>query len=245
MSNRKVKFIKLIFLLTILCTFIAVLTLLLLQENTAFPRKEFESDSKFASGKGISFVETHGDKLIYRVSIDSFSIERARLGPFAIGPLIVAHLNEVKIDLYHDGIETNKSESKVETQVKGKGEWSSMDFERPILNISRNLPHKIKNIRLDGICFNLWDSGQKIFSLSGKTAIIDRKTGEIIFTGHVKMDASENGNLLSHRIRWDRRTGLFKVIDAYLLTKDGKAIEGRGIETDYSLKKITHLISKN
>jgi hypothetical protein len=240
MSNRKVKFIKLIFLLTILGTFLAVLTMVLLQENTTFPRKEFESDSKFASGKGISFVETHGDKLIHRVSIDAFSIERAKLGPFAIGPLIVAHLNNVKIDLYRDGIE-----SKLESQEKGKQEWMSIDFEKPISNISRNLPHKIKNIKLESICFNLWENEKMIFSLSSKTASFDRKTGEIIFTGNVKMDAVENGSLLSHRIRWDRNTALFKVADAYLLTKGEKAIEGRGIETDYSLTKITRLVSKN
>lgn len=240
MSNRKLNIIKILLLSAILSIVVAILTSLFLQENTTFPSKEFESYSKFSSGSGISFVETHGDKLVYRVSLDNFSIERAKLGPFAIGPLIVAHLNKVSIDLYLEGIE-----SKLENQGKANGEWTSIDFERPISHIAKNLPYKIKSIKLNGASFSIWQAEQRIFSLSSDTATFDRKTGEIIFTGHVKMDASENGNLLSHRIRWDRKTGLFKVIDAYLLTKGGKATEGRGIETDYSLKKITNLVSKN
>jgi len=240
MSNRKTKIIKILLLSAILSIVVAILTSLFLQENTTFPSKEFESYSKFSSGSGISFVETRGDKLVYRVSIDNFSIERAKLGPFAIGPLIVAHLNKVSIDLYREGIE-----SKLENQGKANGEWTSVDFEGPISNIRKNLPYKIKSLKLDGICFTLWEGGKRIFSLSSDTATFDRKTGEIIFTGHAKIDASENGNLLSHRIRWDRKTGLFRVIDPYLLTKDGRSIEGKGIETDYSLKKIASLVSKN
>jgi hypothetical protein len=57
------------------------------------------------------------------------------------------------------------------------------------------------------------------------------------------MDAGENGNLISHRIRWDKDTGLFKAIDAYILVKNGRRMEGKGIEIDYSLKKITKLAS--
>jgi len=238
--NRKLNGAKILLLLAIFSIVVAVFASSFLQENTTSASKESESYSKFSSGTGISFVELHGDKLVYRVSIDNFSVERARLGPFAIGPLIVAHLNTVSIDLYREGIE-----SKLETAGSSNGEWKSLDFESPISSIRKNLPYKIKSIKLDGICFNFWQSGKRIFSLSSDTATFDRKTGEIIFTGHVKLDASKDGNLLSHRIRWDRKTGLFKVIDAYLLTKGGKAIEGRGIETDYSLKKIANLVSKN
>ncbi len=240
MSNRKANIIKILLLLAILSIVAAVLASLFLQRSPILSSKELESYSKFSSGTGISFIETQGENLVYRVSIEAFSIERARLGPFAIGPLIVAHLNKVSIDLYREGFESKK-----ESQGKAEGEWTSIDFERPISDISRNLPQKIKTIRISGIFLNLWQGGKKIFSLSSESASFDRKTGEIIFTGHVKMEASENGSLLSHRIRWDRKTGLFKVIDAFLLTKGGKATEGRGIETDYSLKKITNLVSKN
>jgi len=220
-----------------------VLIVFLFQRDATRQSKEFMSSSDIASGKGISFFESDGEKKVYRVSIDTLSVERARLGPFAIGPLIVAHLNKVTVDLYLEGIE-----SMLGSQKKGKGEgrlteWASLDFEKPISNIRKNLPSRIKNIKVDNISFNLWKNEKRIFRISSDTATIDRKTGEIIFTGHVKMDAGENGNLISHRIRWDKDTGLFKAIDAYILVKNGRRMEGKGIEIDYSLKKITKLAS--
>jgi len=220
-----------------------VLIVFLLQKDATRQSKESLSSSDIVSGKGISFFESDGEKKVYRVSVDTLSVERAKLGPFAIGPLVVAHLNKVTVDLYLEGIQ-----SKLASQKKGKGEgrlteWASLDFEKPISNIRKNLPSRIKNIKVDNISFNLWKNEKRIFRISSDTASIDRKTGEIVFTGHVNMDAGENGILISHRIRWDRETGLFKIRDPYLLTKNGKKMEGKEIETDYSLKRITKLAS--
>jgi hypothetical protein len=211
-----------------------ILLVFLFQREATHQSKEFVSSSGMASGKGISFFESHGEKKVYRVSIDNFSVEGARLGPFAIGPLVVAHLNKVTVDLYLEGIESG---------LGRLTERASLDFERPISNIRKNLPSRIKTIKLDNISINLWKSEKRIFRISSDTATVDRKTGEIIFTGHANMDAGENGNLISHRIRWDKDTGLFKVIDPYILVKNGKKIEGKGIETDYLLNKITKVAS--
>jgi len=222
------------------------------------PKKYFSpfdksSSSKLAYGKGISFVEYHGDKKVYSVSIDTFSIERERLGPFAIGPLRIAHLKNVKVDLYLDEIEsksngrkvisTNPLPSEERTEVKEE-RGGGLNFESPILSMKRNLPPEIKKVRglkLKNISFNLWRQEQKIFTISSDSANIDRETGDIIFIGHATMDAGENGKLVSYRIRWIKKTYLFRVTDPYYLIKDGKRIEGKGIETDYLFKKIKNL----
>jgi len=201
--DLKRRFLRWLLLFSIVIMVAGVLVVFLLQKDARRQPKEFTSSSDIASGKGISFFESHGEKRVYRVSIDTLSVERAKLGPFAIGPLVVAHLNKVTVDLYLEGIE-----SMLESQKKGAGEgrltdWASLDFQKPISNIRKNLPAKIKNIKLDNISFNLWKGEKRIFSISSDTATIDRKTGEIIFTGHANMDAGENGSLISHRIRWD------------------------------------------
>jgi hypothetical protein len=196
----------------------------------------FKSSSKLAYAKGISFVEYHGDKKVYAVSIDSFSIERARIGPFAIGPLHVAHLNKVNIDLYLDGVESRLD--------KEKGmDLSEKDFEIPISGIRKNLPYefrKIRGIELKDISANLWRNEQKIFRISSDKATVDRKTGDIIFVGHANMDAGENGKLIAHRIRWDRETHLFRVTDPYILTKGKERRQGNVIETDYLFTRVSY-----
>ena len=238
--TQKKRVIKILILLLILGILVGTSSLFFSRKKYSSPLEEYKS-SKLAFSKGISFVEYHGDKKVYSISIDSFSIERARLGPFAIGPLHMAHLNKVTVDLYFEGIESKLDKEK----MKG-AEWEILDFENPILNIKRILPFqikKIKGIELKEISLNLWKDEKRIFRISSDTATVDRKTGDIIFTGHANMDAGENGKLISHRIRWDRKTRFFKVIDSYYLIKDGKRMEGRGIETDFLLRKINYLIS--
>jgi len=207
--------------------------------------RELKSSSKLAYAKGISFVEYQGDKKIYGVSIDSFSIERAKLGPFAIGPLQVAHLNKVAIDLNVDEIEPMLD--KEGSEEKGEA-GKILDFENPISRIKDKLPpeaRKIRGLNVKDVSINLWKKEHRILRISSDTATIDRNSGDLIFTGHATMDAGENGNLISHRIRWNRKTRLFKVADPYILSKDGKKVEGEGLETDYLFKRISYQRSNN
>lgn len=159
--NWNRKSIKWLLLFSIVIMMTGILVVFLLQRDATYQSKEFLSPSSMASGKGVSFFESYGEEKVYRVSIDNFSVEGARLGPFAIGPLVVAHLNKVTVDLYLEGIE-----SRLKSQKIGKGggrlaEWAFLDFERPISNIRKNLPSKIKSIKLDTISFNLWKSEKK------------------------------------------------------------------------------------
>lgn len=232
--RRKKKVIKIILFLLILGILVGTFSLLFFSQKKHVPSSEDFKSSKLAYGKGISFVEYHGEKKVYAVSIGAFSVERARLGPFAIGPLHVAHLNKVNVDLYLNGIETKSNREK-------------LDFGTLVSNIKRNLPlqiKKIKGFKLEKVSFNLWENERRIFRISSDTATVDSETGDIIFTGHATMDAGEKGNLISHRIQWDRKTHFFKVIGAYYLMRDGKRTEGKEIETDYLLQKITQLVSK-
>lgn len=209
--------------------------------------KRFETSSKLAFAKGISFVEYHGDKKVYSISIDSFYIERTRIGPFAIGPFHIAFLNKVIIDLFQVGIETKLDQAIEENKmqkIERKNEFLNLDAM--LIEIRRKLPfeaRKIKSIEVKDITINLWKGEERIFRISSNSATLDRKTRDIIFTGQANLDAGENGNLLSHRIRWDRRTRLFRVTDHYYLIQKGKKTEGKGIETDYLLKRISYISS--
>ena len=239
--TQKKRVIKILILLLILGILVGTSSLFFSRKKYSSPLEEYKS-SKLAFSKGISFVEYHGDKKVYSISIDSFSIERARLGPFAIGPLHMAHLNKVTVDLHLEGIKSKLDKEKMEEGA----EWEILDFGNPILNIKNSLPFqikKIKGIELKEISLNLWKDEKRIFRISSNTATVDRKTGDIIFTGHANMDAGQDGKLISHRIRWDKKTRSFKVTDSYYLIKNGKRMEGRGIETDFLFRKINYLIS--
>jgi len=235
--------IKILILLSILGIVIAVFLSLYHRKEGPQVSKELKSSSKLAYAKGISFVEYQGDKKIYAVSIDSFSIERAKFGPFAIGPLHVAHLNKVAIDVNLDEIEPLMDKERVEEQGEG---GKLLDFENPISKIKEKLPleaRKIRGLNIKEVSINLWKKEQRILRISSDTATIDRNSGDLIFTGHAMMDAGENGNLISHRIRWNRTTRLFRVTDPYVLTKNGKKVEGEGMETDYLFKRINYQLS--
>jgi hypothetical protein len=231
----------------IIVLFIGVLvaTFLSLSPRKEGPRisKGLNSPSGLFFGKGISFVEYHGDRRIYSASIDSVSIDRAKLGPFAIGPLHVAHLDKVAIDINLDEIEPILEKERVEKQgERGK----VLDFENPISKIKEKLPPEARKIRaldIRDVSINLWKEERRILKISSDTASIDRNSGDLIFAGHATMDAGENGKLISHRIRWNRTTRLFRVTDAYIFTKNGKKVEGEGMETDYLFKRMNDQLS--
>jgi hypothetical protein len=224
---------------------IVIATFLSLSARREMPQitKRLKSPRGLFFGKGISFVEYHGDKRIYSVSVDSVSVERAKLGPFAIGPLHVAHLKKVAIDLNLDEIEPILDKESVEEQG---AEGKVLNFENPISKIKEKLPpgaRKIRGLNIKEVSVNLWRKGQRISGISSDTATIDRNSGDLIFTGHATMNAGENGNLISHRIRWNRKTRFFRVTDPYIFTKDGKKIEGERMETDYLFKRINYQLS--
>jgi hypothetical protein len=239
----KRKFIKYFILISILGILAVVVSLSMKGIEKQNNLIDFYPTSKLAFGKGISFVEYRDDRKIYSVSIDSFFIERARLGPFAIGPLNIAHLNKVAIDLYL-GDNESRSKEKLEDKTTEK---NLLSLEKPISDIKKNLPlqiKKVKRIELKDISLNLWENERRIFRISSDSATVDRKTGDIVFTGHATMETDENGKLQSYRIRWDRKTHLFKVMDPYYLIKNGRKTEGKGIETDYLLERISNVASQ-
>jgi len=202
--------------------------------------KKLKFLSKLGYGEGISFTEYRLDKKIYAVSIDSFSIERASFGPFDIGPLIVAHINNLRVDLYADEIKLALDGKR---SAEKSAEGGALDFVTPISNIRKSLPHQAKNIKaikIRNVSISLWSNEEKIFTISSDTAAFDRKTGDLIFTGHTRMDACENGNLISHRIRWNKKTRLFNTADPFVLTKGNHRTEGAGIETDYLFNRINY-----
>ncbi len=207
--------------------------------------KGFRPTSKLAYAKGIIFSEYRGEKKVYSVTIDSFSVERARVGPFAFGPLRVAQFDKVNIDLYLDAIRSDQEEA---SATKDSGtEVELPEFETPISNIRKNLPAELKKVRalkLKDHSLNLWRNGERIFKISSDTAEFDQKTRDLIFVGHVLMDSGGNGKLLSHRIRWNSKTRLFRAGGPYLLTKNGEKREGSGIEVDYLFRRIDYQAAK-
>jgi len=235
--------VKILIILLFIGVLVATFLSLSLRREGRRISKELKSPSGLFFGKGISFVEYHGDRKIYSASIGSVSIDRAKLGPFAIGPLHVAHLNKVALELNLDEIEPILEKERVEKQGEG---GKLLDFENPISKIKEKLPpeaRKIRSLDVKDVSVNLWKKEQRILRISSDTATIDRNSGDLIFVEHATMNAGENGNLVSHRIRWNRTTRLFRVTDPYIFTKNGKKVEGEEMETDYLFKRMNDELS--
>lgn len=242
----KLSLIRWLILFSILGVIVYLIFSISFQKAPAQLSKRLETSSKLAFAKGVSFVEYHGDKKVYSVSIDSFYIERARIGPFAIGPFHIVYLNKVNIELYQEGIE-----SKLEQEMRGNGNQKIegneiLNLDTTFIEIRRKLPveaKRIKGIEVKEISINLWKEGKRIFRISSNTATLDRKTRDLIFTGKANLDAGDNGKLLSHRIHWNKKTHLFRVLDSYYLIQNGVKREGKGVEVDYLLKRISPISS--
>jgi len=235
--QRKRLIVKTVLLILILGTLGATFFLLSTHKKYNQSSEDLRPTSKLAYAKGIFFTEYHGEKKVYSVSIDNFSVERVRIGPFAIGPLWMAYFNKVNVDLYLDATEAKQGDLKTEKRLKE----DLPDFENPISNIKNNLPAQLKRIRgfkLKDLSFNLWKNGERIFRVSSDTSEFDQKTQDLIFAGHATIDSGENGTLLSYRIRWNYKTRLFSATGPYILTKKGEKKEGTGIETDYLFRRI-------
>jgi hypothetical protein len=190
-----------------------------------------------ASGERWKITQSNGNKRVYQASIDSISIERAKLGPFAIGPLHVAHLNRVAIDFYAEGLADRISSQ--------SGTFGIDILENSLADIKNDgffRSRKIKILDIKDISLNLWDREKQVFGISSDQATVDRQTGDILFIGHASLHAAENGNIISHRIRWIRKTSLFRINDPFIWTKGAITKEGRELETDYLLQKVTYQI---
>jgi hypothetical protein len=200
------------------------------------------SSNKLTSAKGLKISQSRGNKKIYQASVEDFSIDRAKLGPFAIGPLQVAHLREVVIDFYSEGLLTDEDAVKNGSKLRA---FRIDALEGPLADI-RNDPlfrsRKIRIVDIAGISLNLWEKEKRVFSISGDRATMDRQTGDMVFIGHASLDAAENGSIISYRIRWVKKTSLFRITDPFILTKGSNKKEGRELETDYLLKKIGYQI---
>ena len=228
---------KLLILVSISGLSVITVFFLLSRRNSNQSVKDFRPTSKLAYARGISFTEYQGEKKLFAVSIDSFSIEPARIGPFAIAPLRVAYFNNVNVDLYLHTMGPREDEL---TTHKKSEEWLP-DFQNPIANIRRNLPAQLPRIRgfkLKGLSLNLWKNGERIFRVSSDTADFDQRTQDLTFVGHAMIDSGENGSLLSYRIGWNYSTRLFSAAGPYILKKNGQKREGTGIETDYLFRRI-------
>jgi hypothetical protein len=242
--KQKRRLTKLLILLSILG--ISVITVLLLLTHKKYDQssQDFRPTSKLAYAKGIHFTEYRGEKRVYSVSIDTFSVERVRVGPFAIGPLRVGQFSKVSVDLYLDAIDSKQGEA---NEANGMDvEEELQDFGSPISNIRNHLPPELRRVRaikLKDLSLNLWRHGERIFRISSDTAEIDQKTRDLIFVGHALMDSGQNGRLLSHRIRWDSKTHRFSAGGPYLLTKNGDKKDGTGIEVDYLFRRIHYQTS--
>lgn len=246
--DKKVNTLRLTILILGVGFIIYVSYHLFFQMDAKQPSKQLETSSKLAFAKGISFVEYHGDKKVYSVSIDSFYIERARIGPFAIGPFHIAYLTKVVIELYQEGIDSKFGGGEIQPgqtqQVENKDEFLNLD--QTLMDIRKKLPggaKKVKGVEIKDVSISLWKGRERIFKISSNSASVDRKTRNIVFTGQAILEAGNNGKLISHRIQWDRKTRLFRVTDSYYLIKNDKRTEGKGIETDYLLKKISYIPS--
>jgi hypothetical protein len=86
----------------------------------------------------------------------------------------------------------------------------------------------------------LWDKDTKVFSISSDQATINRQTGDIVFVGHASLHAGSGGSVIAHRIRWVRKTSLFRITDQFILKKGSVTKEGRELETDYLLEKVKY-----
>lgn len=203
---------------------------------------QLSPSGKLASGEGWKIYRSNGKKKIYQASIASFSIERAKLGPFAIGPLHVARLQNVAIDFYAEDLLSNAEADGDPSKLEAFGIDT---LEGPLADIKKDLFHSIRTIKIidiNGVSLNLWKREKRVFRISSDRATIDRQTGDIIFVGHASLDAAENGSIISHRIRWVRKTSLFRIKDPFILTKADERKEGKELETDYLLKRIEYQI---
>ena len=200
------------------------------------------SSGTLTSAKGWKISQSRGNQKVYQASVESFSIDRAKLGPFAIGPLYIAHLKEVVIDFYAEGLssdgEVGKNPSRLRTFGIDALEGPLADIRNDLLSRSR----KIRILDITGVSLNLWEKGKRVFNISSDRATMDRPTGDIVFIGHASLDAAENGCIISYKIRWIKRTSLFHITDPFILTKGNKKREGRELQTDYLLNKIRYQI---
>jgi len=241
MSSRRKKFL-LSFLLAVLLTVCAGTLWSLLNWYRLQRTPQVHPSDKLASTTGWKIYRSSGNKKVYQASVETFSIERARLGPFAIGPLQVARLQKVVIDFYAEGL---LSDPGADGDPSKSDTFKIDTIEGPLADIRNDLLHRSRKIGIldiDGISLNLWQREKRIFGISSDRATIDRKTGDVIFIGHASLDAAENGSIISHRITWVRKTSLFRINDPFILAKADERKEGRELETDYLLKKVKYQI---
>ena len=198
------------------------------------------SSDSISSAEGWKISRMHGNNKLYDASIESFSVERAKMGPFTIGPLHIARLKNVVLDFHAEGLLSLAAARKRSTESGISMADALQDSFADIRSEPVFRSRKIRILDIERVALSLWEGEKRAFRISSDQATADRRTGDIIFIGHASLDAGENGSVIAYRIRLVKKTSLFRIDDAFILTRSGKKTEGRGLETDYRLKKITY-----
>ena len=217
----------------------------LFQGNLARSKSSMEHSGTPAPSEGFELKYLKGDIKVYEASIGSFSLKKAKLGPFAIGPLNVARFEKVAIDMYTEGLLTDADRDNDISKLDTFGVDNLESLFGRIKEDSLFRKRKIGIIDINGISLNLWEGEKKVFNITSDRLTMDRRTGDVIFIGHASLDAAENGSVIAHRIRWVKKSSLFRIEDAYILTRGNDRKEGRGLETDHLLKKIEYEVKSD
>jgi hypothetical protein len=223
--------IKLVFVVMGVLLINAFVVYLISLEYQFVPKRDFQkfTGAPDISLKGLSFVETQDGREIFSLDIGSFKIRKIKLGFFRVGLFKTAELENVEINFY------------INENVKGITK-EPFDFEKCFL--ASELPglEKVRGVEIKNIKINIMQENRIISSISSDYAEIDLARKDVIFKGNVKISSQEDKVLRCYRIRWVNKTNRFKTNDFYKLTKEGKAFEGKGLETDYLLENIRFLM---
>jgi len=136
MSSNTKRFLLSILIALILTVCVATFWSLLTSYRLRNAPESHPSD-RLASIQGWKIHRSNGNTTVYQGSIESFSIERVKLGPFAIGPLRVARLQKVVIDFYLEGLLSNAE------PAKHSSKSSNAQPVKDLSTISPPDPHKI------------------------------------------------------------------------------------------------------
>ena len=177
--------------------------------------------------EGMSYTDRDGEKLRFRLKADRVEVAKRKFGIFYVNPLKEATFSNLELEVYEDA-------DRQAPAIVFSAELVAQLLPAPIAKEFG----VITRIRVDGLHITLYREGHAVSSITAQHAAIDPKTRMTTMTGDVSVAAAEGRSIRGQESTWDQAAGLFWIPGPYLLVRDGKVTQGKGLRFDAELQAV-------
>jgi hypothetical protein len=193
--------------------------------------------------RGFQYSNYHKGKNSLNLRAAKFSIEKKKIGIFKLSPFKVIVFRDAEIDFFGSTKRTvDKTNPPRKTLSDNDNGAIKHDISFQGILSQEMVPPSVLKGAVSAICkpvkINLYLDDAPVTKIQANKAIIDPRRRRMILRGDIRV-TSGYSQLSTDRLEIYPETGLFKIINKYVLETQGETITGEKLTTDFFLETVS------